>query len=164
MADWISKYVMMLKVASTTTADWRDYRTKTANRWDDIIADIRSRAWGWQQSALFMDVKAFHPNATSYHNTTMPALYRRYEQEKMREYGNRVRENEFASLTSLVFTTTGGNQLGKMLPTAQLWRGCATPYISFAILRSAVMCMHNMCLMPALSWESLIYSRLALCT
>ena len=52
----------------------------------------------------------FHPNAQSYRNTSIPSVYRRHEreQQKKREYGDRVREVELASFTPLVFSTTEG--------------------------------------------------------
>ena len=48
----------------------------------------------------------FHPNAPSYHHSSIPSVYRRHELQKKREYS--VREVELASFTPLVFGTTGG--------------------------------------------------------
>ena len=56
----------------------------------------------------FFDIRVFRPNAQSYRNTSIPSAYRRHEQQKKREYGDRVREVELASFTPLVFSTTGG--------------------------------------------------------
>ena len=44
----------------------------------------------------------------SYRSSSIQSLYRRHEQEKKREYGDRVQEIEQASFTPLVFATTGG--------------------------------------------------------
>ena len=67
---------------------------QSANRRDDARADIRARGfWGRQQSAFF-DIRVFHPNAPSYRHTSIPAMYRRHEQAKKREYGDRIREVE----------------------------------------------------------------------
>ena len=63
--------------------------------------------WGRRQSAFF-DVRVFHPNARSYRNSNISAVYRRQEMMKKREYSDRVREVELASFTPLVFSTTGG--------------------------------------------------------
>ena len=82
----------------------------TANRQDEARADIHARElWGQRQGA-FLDIRVFHPNAPSYRNSAIPAIYRRHEQEKKREYGDRVREVaiEKPSFTPLVFATTGG--------------------------------------------------------
>ena len=51
-------------------------------------------------TGCLFDVRAFHPNAPSYRNSTIPAIYLSHEQEKKREYyGDRVREVEKASFT-----------------------------------------------------------------
>ena len=47
----------------------------TANKQDDARADIHARRfWGRRQSAFF-DVRVFHPNARSYHNSNISLLY-----------------------------------------------------------------------------------------
>ena len=74
---------------------------RSANRQDDARADIHARGfWGQRQSAFF-DIRVFHPNVQSYRNVTTPALYRRHELQRKREYGDRVREVELASFTPL---------------------------------------------------------------
>ena len=72
-----------------------------------FMVDLAMGYWGWRKCAFF-DIRVFHPNAQSYHNTSIPSVYRRHEQQKKREYGDRVREVELASFTPLVFSTTGG--------------------------------------------------------
>ena len=81
---------------------------RTSNKQEEARVDIKAKGfWSRQQSAFF-DVRVFHPNAPSYRNTSITALYRRQEQAKKREYGDRIREVEHASITPLVFSTTGG--------------------------------------------------------
>ena len=54
----------------------------TANRKDDARADIHACGfWGCRQSAFF-DVRVFHPNARSYQNSNISAVYRRQEMIK----------------------------------------------------------------------------------
>ena len=64
------------------------------------------------KAGAFIDVRVFHPNAPSYRSSSIQSFYRRHEQEKKREYGDRVWEIDQASFTPLVFTlvfaTTGG--------------------------------------------------------
>ena len=75
---------------------------QSANRQDDSRADIHARGfWGQWQSAFF-DIRVFHPNAQSYRNTSIPSVYRRHEQQKKREYGDRVCEVELASFTQYI--------------------------------------------------------------
>ena len=85
-----------------------NFLPRTSNKQEEARVDIKAKGfWSRQQSAFF-DVRVFHPNAPSYRNTSITALYRRQEQAKKREYGDRIREVEHASFTPLVFSTTGG--------------------------------------------------------
>ena len=56
----------------------------------------------------FFDIRVFHPNASSYHQTQVGSLFCRHELEKKHEYRDRVRSVESASFTPLVFSTFGG--------------------------------------------------------
>ena len=53
-------------------------------------------------------IRVFYPNTPSYRHPSIPAMYRRHEQAKKREYGDRICEVEMASFIPLVFATTGG--------------------------------------------------------
>jgi hypothetical protein len=125
---------------------------RTANCQDDARLDIRAKGfWNRQQDAFF-DVRVFHPNAPSYRNTSIPSLYRQHEMAKKREYGDRIREVEYAVFTPLVFSTTGGmgketavayKHLAELLAEKRkseygitlAWMRCI---LSFALIRSAV--------------------------
>ena len=71
-------------------------------------ADIRATGFWGRQQCSFFDIRVFHPNAQSYRQTSIQNLYRRHEQAKKREYGDRIIEVENGSFTPLVFATTGG--------------------------------------------------------
>ena len=129
----------------------------TANRRDDARADIRARGfWGRQQSAFF-DVRVFHPNTPNYRNQSIPTAYRRQEQTKKREYGDRIHQIEMASFTPLVFSTTGGmgreatafykrladlisNKRNTTYSKAIVWIRCN---LAFSLIRSAIMCIRG---------------------
>ena len=129
---------------------------RSANCQDDARADIHAHGfWGAAAKCLFRCTEGFHPNAQSYRNVSIPSVYRRHEMQKKREYGDRVREVEFASFTTLVFATTGGmgreaitfyRQLAELLSkrgalsysSTLAWIRCT---LSFSLLRSATMCM-----------------------
>ena len=49
-----------------------------------------------------------HPNADSYRDLTPKQIYKKHENEKKRQYAERVMEIEQGTFTPLVFTTTGG--------------------------------------------------------
>ena len=81
---------------------------RSANKQEEARVDIRAKGfWNRQQNAFF-DVRVFHPNASSYRNTEIPALYRQQQNAKKRECGDRIREVDYALFTSHVFSTTGG--------------------------------------------------------
>ena len=130
---------------------------RTANREDGARLDIRARGfWNGAQDAFF-DVRVFHPNASSYRSMSLQAAFRRHEQAKKREYGERVREVEHGVFTPLVLSTTGGlgseattfyKRLADLISSKQqkhysnvmCWLRCR---LSFAILRSAIMCIRG---------------------
>ena len=66
-------------------------------------------AWGfWErQRSAFFDVWVCHPNADSNRDLTPKQTHKKHENEKKRQYAERVMEIEQGTLTPLVFTTTG---------------------------------------------------------
>ena len=50
----------------------------------------------------------FYPNASGYCSLSLSSAYKRQEDAKKREYGQRVREVEHGVFTPLVLTSTGG--------------------------------------------------------
>ena len=106
----------------------------------------------------FLDVRVFHPNASSYRTTNIPALYRQHgEMAQKWEYGDRIREVEYAVFTPLVFSTTGGMQKETTVAYKRLaeliaqkrkseygltlaWMRCT---LSCALIQSAVMAIRG---------------------
>ena len=67
---------------------------------------IRAKqSWSWQQDTFF-EVRVFQLNTSSYRSTNILALYRQHEMAEKREYGDRIREVEYAVFIPLVFSTT----------------------------------------------------------
>ncbi len=128
---------------------------RTANKEDGARLDIRARGfWSGAQDAFF-DVRVFHPNAFSYRSLSLQAAFRRHEQAKKREYGERVREVEHGVFTPLMLSTTGGlgreattfyKRLADLITSKQQkhytnvmgWLRCR---LSFATQRSAIVCV-----------------------
>ena len=80
----------------------------SANTNDGARLDIRARGfWNASQDAFF-DVRVFCPNSSSNRSTMTSSAYRKHEQAKKREYGQRVREIEHGVFTPLVLSSTGG--------------------------------------------------------
>ena len=90
-------------------------------------------------------------------STDLSSVYRRHEQAKKREYGQRIREVERGVFTPLVFSTTGGmgreastfyKRLADMIaqkrqhpyPAVMGWLRCR---LSFASLRASIMCIRG---------------------
>ena len=130
---------------------------RSANSSDAARLDIRARGfWNASQDAFF-DVRVFYPNAASNRSSTTTSAYRKHEQAKKREYGQRVREVEHGVFTPLVFSTTGGmgqeatvfyKRLADMISQKRQhpysvvmgWLRCR---LSFASLRASVMCIRG---------------------
>ena len=128
-----------------------------ANKAPDARLDIHARGfWERQRSALF-DVRLCQPNADSYRDLTPKQIYKKHENEKKRQYAERVMEIEQGTFTPLVFTTTGGmadecvkyhSRLAELIATkkgesyssAISW---IRAKVSFAIVRSAILCLRG---------------------
>ena len=70
--------------------------------------DVSARGlWGPFQKTM-MDVRIFHPNADSYKNRDIKSVYIQHENEKRKDYEQRVLQVEKSSFVPLVYSTTGG--------------------------------------------------------
>ena len=131
----------------------------SANRDPEARLDVKARGfWGGTFECAFFDVRVFNPRARS--NAAMPtiaAVYRRHEQAKRRAYEQRVRDVEMATFTPLVFSASGGFGPSALVTfkriASRLSGAWSMPYsavmgwlrcrVSFALLRSAVMCIRG---------------------
>ena len=64
--------------------------------------------WGGRFEKAFFEVRVFNPSTQSNRQGSLSSVYRKHEQEKRREYDQRVHEVEHATFTPLVLSTTGG--------------------------------------------------------
>ena len=104
-----------------------------------------------------MHFRVFHPNASSNFSSNLASAYRKHEQDKKREYGERIREVERGVFTPLVLSTNGAmgkeadtfyKRLADLLsqkrqqPYAAVmgWLRCR---LSFACLRSSILCIRG---------------------
>ena len=79
-----------------------------ANKAPDARLDIHARGFWERQRSAFFDVRVCHPNADSYRDLTPKQIYKKHENEKKRQYAERVMEIEQGTFTPIVFTTIGG--------------------------------------------------------
>ena len=63
---------------------------------------------GGRFEKAFVDVRVFNPSAQSNCHGSLSSVYHRHEQEKRKQYDERVRLVEHAPFTPLVLTTTSG--------------------------------------------------------
>ena len=114
--------------------------------------------WGEKFGRAFCDVRVFCPFAPT-NASSIEAAYKHHEAEKRRAYRQRVEDVEHSSFTPLVFSTSGG--MGKAATV--FYRRLANllaekhnaPYsstmawlrtrLSFALLRSSLLCLRGWC-------------------
>ncbi|KAG0720304.1 hypothetical protein GWK47_048789 [Chionoecetes opilio] len=102
-----------------------------------------------------MDIRIFDPMAACHQRITLEAAHQKNEREKIRSYGDRIRNVDHGSFTPLVFTTSGGMgpkakcfypRLADVMaekkhqPRSHVvaWMRCR---LSFSLLRSALLCL-----------------------
>ena len=130
---------------------------RTANISPEARLDISARGvWSRNQRAFF-DVRVFDPNARRFQNQTLPQMYVTNEKEKKRGYNERVLQVENGTFTPLVFSVHGGmgqecqtfykrlslliaEKRDEKLSSVSSW---IRTRISFALLRSALMCLRG---------------------
>ena len=113
--------------------------------------------WGSRHQKVFIDVKVFNPNASSYRGSSLSSLYHRLGKEKRRKYEQQIRDVEMGCFTPLVFSTFGGmstisniffKRLASLLAdkkdvpysVVMSWLRCR---VSFSLLRSAIDCLRG---------------------
>ena len=130
----------------------------TSNTSSEARLDIAaSGVYGSRFERDFFDVRVFNPYASSNTRQSLSATYKRHEDDKKRQYQQRVQEIEHASFSPLVFSTTGGvGKCGQSLYkriASMLSEKNDTLYsltinlirckLNFALLRSSILCIRG---------------------
>ena len=135
----------------------RTFVHQSTNTSEDARVDVSARGFWTRGQYAFLDVRIFNPMANSYRGIELPRAHRKNEQEKRREYDERIREVEQGRFTPLVFTTAGGMAPDAITFYANLaqqisekknqpkscvvaWMRCR---LSFSLLRSAILCLRG---------------------
>ena len=130
------------------------FNAQSANTDDNSRLDIRCRGFWNNHLNAFFDVRVFYPNTPS--NRSGDA-YKRHEQAKKRERGQRVRDIERGVFTTLVLSTNRGmgqeantfyKRLADMIAQKRkhiysVVMGWLRSQLSFALIRSSVMCIRG---------------------
>ena len=131
--------------------------TGGTNSSDEARLDVSVRGFWQRGQRAFYDVRVFNPFAKSYLNQKLETAFRSNENEKKRQYNQRVIEVEHGSFTPLIFTPYGGNgreaerfivELAlKLSEKKQLQYSIVMHWLraklSFNLLRSAVLCLRG---------------------
>ena len=88
---------------------------QSTNTAEDARLDIKAGGFWSANECAYFDVRVFYPHARSYQHRTLEQLYRSQEQDKRRDYKDRVRNVERGTFTPFVFSATGG--AGPAAPT-----------------------------------------------
>ena len=131
---------------------------QSANSSDNARLDISARKfWSELPQKAFFDVRVFYPSSPSYKDLSLRQIYSRHEEQKKREYLERILEVEHGTFTPLVFSSTGGSapecsraikRLADKIATktdadygkTMQWLRC---HICFILLRAALTCLRG---------------------
>ena len=130
---------------------------KSANITDEARLDISARGFWQDGQRAFFDVRVFNPFAQTHLQSSLAKCFDTNEREKKRKYNQRVIQLEHGTFSPLIFTPYGGvswetEHFIKTL-SAKLTEKRDMPYsivinwmrskISFALLRSAILCVRG---------------------
>ncbi|KAG0720657.1 hypothetical protein GWK47_048077 [Chionoecetes opilio] len=84
--------------------EWRTMQYMTANTANEARVDVSARGFWTRGQRAFMDIRIFDPMG----RISLEAAHQKNKQDKIRSYGDRIRNVDHGSFTPLVFTTSGG--------------------------------------------------------
>ena len=130
---------------------------KSANQSDEARLDVAARGFWERGRNAFFDIRVFNPLAKSHSQKNLTAAHRSNENQKKREYAERVLEVEHGSFSPLVFTCFGGmapecsmfykRLSARIAEKRNIECSTATSWIrtklSFGLLRTALLCIRG---------------------
>ena len=130
---------------------------RTANTTKEARLDISALGFWTPGQKAFFDVRVFDLNAMRYRNKELKRCYETNEEEKKKQYNQRVLQVENATFSPLVFSTHGGmgrecrkfyQRLSEMVADKRdVAVSDATSFvrtrISFSLLRSMLLCLRG---------------------
>ena len=84
------------------------FDAKTANKHEDARLDISATGFCCSGQKALLDVRVFNPITSRYRNTPLSKGYTINENEKKKQYNERVLQVEHANFTPLVMSSNGG--------------------------------------------------------
>ena len=133
------------------------FDTKSANLSDEARLDVVTQGFWERGRKAFVDVRVFNPLAKSYSNQSLSVSHRRNENQKKREYADRILQVEHASFTPLVFTCFGGmstecqmfyKRLSQLIyekrnTDKSITKSWIQTKLSFSLLRTTLLCIRG---------------------
>ena len=133
------------------------FNKRCANIEDEARLDVSARGFWRRGSKAFIDVRIFNPLSKTSLSKPLKTSYKNNENEKKREYNERVLQIEHGTFTPLVFSTFGGvgyegNRFLKHLTEKIAEKmdedlSTVSNYIrtkySFALLRTTLLCLRG---------------------
>ena len=150
-------FVTMCKLNPALQPITGEELARGTNQAPDARLDVHCRGFWERQRAAFFDIRVCHPNADLYRDLSPKQIFRIHENEKKRKYNSRITGIEQGTFTPQVFTTTGGmaeeclryhSRLAELLSAKEQESYVTTisrvrAKVSFAILRSALLCLRG---------------------
>ena len=129
----------------------------------EVRADISARGFWCRGQRAFFDVTIFDPNVQRHENKALKRCYELNGHEKKRDYSSRILNVEQSSFTPLVFSITCGmgrecstfvKRLRQMISLKRKEKRSVITYgirckISYALLRSSLLCVQGSCKMSS---------------
>ncbi|KAG0711155.1 hypothetical protein GWK47_021211 [Chionoecetes opilio] len=81
---------------------------RTVHTTNEARVDVIARGFWTRGQRAFKDIRIFDPMAACPQRITLEAAHQKEKREKIRSYGDRIRNVDHGSFTPLVFTTSGG--------------------------------------------------------
>ena len=133
------------------------FQYRSANTSQGARLDIKARNFWRQGQDAYFDVRVTHVNARSQADKSTASIFKKHEEDKKREYNERVLQVEHGTFTPLVIGTNGGmgvecqyfvRRLAELLSSKQMEQYAATvtwirTKLAFEVIRSAVLCVRG---------------------
>ena len=133
------------------------FKYQTANKAQDARLDVCARGFWVRGQRAFCDVRVFDSTAPRLLSKSLQDIHKQHEQEKRRQYNQRILEVEHGTFTPLVFSIQGGmspecakfySRLATLISekrndnksTVTSWMRCR---LNFSLLRSALLCIRG---------------------
>ena len=133
------------------------FKYQTANQAQDARLDVCARVFWVRGQRAFYAVRVFDSTAPRLLSKSLQDIHKQHEQEKRRQYNQRILEFEHGTFTPLVFSIQGGmspecakfySRLATLISekrndnksTVTSWMRCR---LNFSLLRSALLCIRG---------------------